>query len=255
LLAGDRMQFDQLKRRKFITLLGGAAAAWPLAARAQQSERMRRIGMLLPATPDDAQYQAWVGAFVQGLAQSGWSINRNVSIDTRWATAKADAIRTHAAELVALTPDVILAPGASTVRPLLQVTRTVPIVFAIVGDPVGAGFVESLARPGGNVTGFMAFEYPWREVAGAAQGDCARRDESGRPSRSYHNVWHSPVRRYPDHGTFAQGRGKSCQRARCRRYPASRPGICAILEWRPDRDGEPANDLSTTSAPSSPSAG
>jgi ABC-type uncharacterized transport system substrate-binding protein len=153
------MQFDQLKRRKFITLLGGAAAAWPLAARAQQSERMRRIGMLLPATPDDAQYQAWVGAFVQGLAQSGWSINRNVSIDTRWATAKADAIRTHAAELVALTPDVILAPGASTVRPLLQVTRTVPIVFAIVGDPVGAGFVESLARPGGNVTGFMAFEY------------------------------------------------------------------------------------------------
>jgi putative tryptophan/tyrosine transport system substrate-binding protein len=148
-----------MRRREFITLLGGAAAAWPLAARAQQPERMRRIGVLLPATADDPQYQAWVGAFVQGLAQSGWSIDRNVSIDTHWATAKPDAIRRHAAELVALTPDVILAPGASTAGPLLQVTRTVPIVFAIVGDPVGAGFVDSLARPGGNVTGFMAFEY------------------------------------------------------------------------------------------------
>jgi ABC-type uncharacterized transport system substrate-binding protein len=148
-----------VKRRDFITLLGGAAAAWPLAARAQQPGRMPRIGVLFPATADDVQYQAWLGAFVQELAQSGWSINRNVSIDTRWATAKADAIRRNAAELVALTPDVILAPGASTVGPLLQVTRTVPIVFAIVGDPVGAGFVDSLARPGGNVTGFMAFEY------------------------------------------------------------------------------------------------
>src|SRR5262249_17296776 len=114
-----------VKRREFITLLGGAVVAWPLAARAQQSERTRRIGMRLPATDDDAQYQAWVGAFVQGLAQSGWSIDRNVSIDTRWATAKPDAIRRHAAELVALTPDVILAPGASTAGPLLQVTRTV----------------------------------------------------------------------------------------------------------------------------------
>jgi putative ABC transport system substrate-binding protein len=99
-----------VKRREFISLIGGAAA-WPRAARAQQAERMRRIGMLLPATADDAQYQAWVGAFVQGLAQSGWSIDRNVSIDTRWATAKPDAIRRHAAELVALTPDVILAPA------------------------------------------------------------------------------------------------------------------------------------------------
>src|SRR5262249_49494312 len=158
-IARTRRRGDRMKRREFITLLGGAAAAWPLAARAQEPERKRRIGVLLPATADDPQYQAWVGAFVQGLAQSGWSIDRNVSIDTRWATAKADAIRRHAAELVALTPDIILAPGASTVGPLLQVTRTVPIVFAIVGDPVGAGFVDSLARPGGNVTGFMAFEY------------------------------------------------------------------------------------------------
>src|SRR5260370_32092242 len=117
---------------------------------------MRRIGVLLPATPDDAQYQDWAGAFAQGLAQLGWSIGRNVRIDTRWATVNAEAIRRQAAELVAVTPDVIVAPGASTVGPLLQATRTVPIVFAIVGDPVGAGFADSLARPGGNVTGFMA---------------------------------------------------------------------------------------------------
>jgi putative ABC transport system substrate-binding protein len=147
-----------IERRGFVTLLG-AATAWPLTARTQQAERARRIGVLLPATADDAQYQAWAGAFVQALAESGWSVDRNLSIDTRWTTANADAIRRHAAELVALAPDVILAPGASTVGPLLQVTRTVPIVFAIVGDPVGAGFVDSLARPGGNVTGFMSFEY------------------------------------------------------------------------------------------------
>jgi len=145
-------------RREFITLLGGAAV-WPFVAQAQQREQMRRIGMLLPATVDDALYQAWAGAFVQGLAQSDWLIGRNVLIDTRWATANAEAIRKQAAELVALAPDVIFSPGASTVGPLLRATRKVPIVFAIVGDPVGAGFVEDLARPGGNATGFMAFEY------------------------------------------------------------------------------------------------
>jgi putative tryptophan/tyrosine transport system substrate-binding protein len=148
-----------MRRREFITLLGGVAAAWPLAARAQQGERIRRIGILLPAAADDTQYQTWVGAFLQELAQSGWNIGHNVRIDTRWATGNADAVRRHAAELAALAPDVILAPGASTVGPLLQVTRTVPIVFSIVADPVGAGFVDSLARPGGNATGFMAFEY------------------------------------------------------------------------------------------------
>ena len=152
------MQFDQLKRREFILALGGAAA-WPLAAHAQQRERMRRIGVLLPATADDPQRQVWFGAFLQGLAQSDWIIDRNVQIDTRWATANVDAVRRHAAELAALAPDVILASGASAVGPLLQATRTVPIVFAAVADPVGAGFVNSLAQPGGNATGFMAFEY------------------------------------------------------------------------------------------------
>ena len=148
-----------MKRRAFITLLGGAVSAWPLAAGAQQRERMRRIGVLLPATADDAHYQTWLGAFLQGLDPLGWTIGRNVQIDIRWATANADAVRRHATELAALVPDVILAPGASTVGPLLQVTRTVPIVFAVVADPIGAGFVEKLARPGGNATGFMAFEY------------------------------------------------------------------------------------------------
>ncbi len=146
-------------RREFITLVGGAAAAWPRAARAQQAERVRRIGILLPAAADDTVFQARVGAFLQALALLGWTIGRNVRIDTRWATTNAADIRRHAAELVALAPDVILATGDSTVPPLLQATRTVPIVFPVVTDPVAAGYVDSLARPGGNATGFMIFEY------------------------------------------------------------------------------------------------
>ena len=152
-----------MKRRELITLLGGAAvasrASWPLAAHAQQPARMKRIGVLLPAAADDLEFQARVGAFLQALGQLGWSIGRNAWIDTRWATTNAADIRRHAAELVALAPDVILAHGASTVAPLLQATRSVPIVFPVVGDPVAAGFVDSLARPGGNATGFMTFEY------------------------------------------------------------------------------------------------
>jgi hypothetical protein len=158
-----------MKRREFITLLGSAAAAWPLSARAQQPERMRRIGMLLPAAADDSQFQSGVGAFLQGLALLGWTIGRNVRIDTRWATPNAADIRRHAAELVALAPDVILAHGASTVSPLLQATRSVPIVFPVVGDPVGAGIVDSLARPGGNATGFMTCQC--RRRASIERGD------------------------------------------------------------------------------------
>jgi len=146
------------KRREFITLLG-SAAAWPLAARAQQADRVRQVGMLLSGTADDAVFQTWVGAFLQGLGQSGWVVGRNVRIETRWAGSKADDIRRHAQELAALAPDVILAHGGSTVRPLLQSTRSIPIVFAIVTDPVGNGYVESLARPGRNATGFMLNEY------------------------------------------------------------------------------------------------
>src|SRR5262249_28392862 len=150
---------DRMTRRTFITLLGGAAAAWPLAARAQQSEQIRRIGVLLPFSADDAESQVRMGAFLQTLALSGWTIGRHLRIDIRWVGINADDIRKHAAELAALTPDVILAHGASTVRPLQQATRSVPIVFPVVGDPVGAGIVGSLARPGGNITGFMISEY------------------------------------------------------------------------------------------------
>jgi putative ABC transport system substrate-binding protein len=150
--------FD-LRRREFIWLLGGAAAAWPLAARAQQGEPPRRIGVLLPGSSDDPEFQVRIGAFLQGLALLGWSIGRNARIETRWATSQADEIRRHAAEFAALAPDVILAHGASTIGPLLQATSIIPVVFPIVSDPVAAGFVESLARPGGNATGFMVSEY------------------------------------------------------------------------------------------------
>ena len=147
-----------MRRREFISLLGGAAV-WPLAARAQQGERIRRIGVLVNLPADDPQAQARNAAFLQGLQELGWTVGRNVRIEYRWGANNADNTRKFAAELVALAPDVILAPGTSTLEPLLQVTRVVPIVFVHAADPVGAGFVESLARPGGNVTGFMQFEY------------------------------------------------------------------------------------------------
>jgi putative ABC transport system substrate-binding protein len=148
-----------MRRREFITLLGGAAVAWPLAARAQQSERVRRIGVLTGMAEDDAAGPSSMVAFQQGLQQLGWSVGRNVRIDYRWGAGDAERARRHAEELVALAPNVILANGGSIMAPLQQVTRTVPIVFAAVADPVGSGFVSSLARPGGNSTGFANFEY------------------------------------------------------------------------------------------------
>ena len=148
-----------MKRRKFLTLLSSAVAAWPMTAGAQQPERMRRIGVLIPGTANDSEFQTRLGAFLQALALLGWDIGRNVSIDTRWATSNTAEVDRHARELAALAPDVILANGSVAAAPLLQATRTVPIVFAIAADPVGAGLVDSLARPGGNATGFITFEY------------------------------------------------------------------------------------------------
>jgi putative ABC transport system substrate-binding protein len=149
-----------MKRRQFITLLGGAAASWPLAARAQQRERMRRIGVLVSGlAADDSEWQTRGTAFVQALAQLGWIDGRNMRIDSRFALGNLDLQRKYADELVALAPDVILAGGGGGVGPLLQTTQTVPIVFANVTDPVGNGFVRSLARPGGNATGFMSLEF------------------------------------------------------------------------------------------------
>ena len=155
-------------RRDFISLLGGAAAAWPLAARAQQGGRMRRVGVLQNLASDDPAEQARLMAFGQGLQELGWTIGQNVRIENRWSAGDPDRIRRNTEEMVALAPDVILASGNAGVAPLLQATRTVPVVFVIVPDPVGAGFVDSLARPGGNATGFIAYEYglsgKWLEV-------------------------------------------------------------------------------------------
>jgi putative tryptophan/tyrosine transport system substrate-binding protein len=145
-----------MRRREFITLVGGAAATWPIAARAQQPKR--RIGALMSTAADDREGQARLAAFVEGLQQLGWTDGRNVRIDTRWPVGDADRGRS-AEELVAIAPDVILASASAGVAALQRITRSVPIVFANVIDPVGAGFVASLARPGGNITGFLAFEY------------------------------------------------------------------------------------------------
>jgi putative ABC transport system substrate-binding protein len=147
-----------MRRREFISLLGGAAA-WPLRAHAQQTDRTRRIGVLMNLAADDPESPVRVAAFAQGLQELGWIVGRNVRIDTRWGASDPDRSRSYAAELVALAPDVILASGTPSVTALLPATRTVPIVFANVIDPVGSGFVESLARPGGNATGFSMFEY------------------------------------------------------------------------------------------------
>ena len=147
-----------MRRREFITLLGGAAA-WPLAARAQQPRRMRRIGVLTPFPADDAEGLARLTAFTQALQQSGWTVGQNIRIDYRWGPGNPATMRKHATELVALEPDVVLALTTAAVGPLLEATRTVPIVFVTVADPVGAGFVETLARPGGNATGFTPYEY------------------------------------------------------------------------------------------------
>jgi len=166
-----------MKRREFITALGGAAAAWPLTARAQQPGPMRRVGALA-GIEDDGEGRARFASFQQGLQQLGWTHGRNVQIDYRFGGGDADNIRKHAAELAVLAPDVILAAGAAAAGPVLQATRTVPIVFVIVPDPVGAGFVDSLARPGGNATGFINFEYSvgakWLELLKAVAPSVTR---------------------------------------------------------------------------------
>jgi putative ABC transport system substrate-binding protein len=148
-----------MRRREFIMLLGGAAATWPLVAQAQQSDQMRRIGVLMNIAASDPEGQSRVAAFRQGLQDIGWNEGRNVRIDYRWDANDAVRSRRYAVELIALAPDVILAAASPAVAALQEATRTVPIVFATVIDPVGAGFVESLARPGGNTTGFTLFEY------------------------------------------------------------------------------------------------
>ena len=148
-----------MRRREFIALIGGTVASWPLTARGQQSERVRRIGVLLGQAMDDQQGQARIAALLKALQDMGWNDGRNVRMDVRWGAGNAQEINRYASELVATAPDVIVASGSAAVGPLLQATRTVPVVFVVVPDPVGAGFVDSLSQPGGNATGFTIFEY------------------------------------------------------------------------------------------------
>jgi putative ABC transport system substrate-binding protein len=153
------VQFDRLKRREFITLLAGTAAAWPLAARAQQAPRLRRVGILMPYPPTDTDYQTRVGALREELQRLGWTRGGNIEFDERWTTENMDLVRANAANLVELKPDVIVALGGRVIPVLMQLTRMVPIIIPGTNDPVGTGYVESLARPGGNVTGFAMMEF------------------------------------------------------------------------------------------------
>src|SRR5262249_45965209 len=202
-----------IRRRQFITLVAGAAA-WPFKARAQQGARVRRIGMLLNTAADDTVFQARVGAFLQGLALLGWTIGHNVRIEIRWSGGKADEARRYATELAALAPDVILAHGVSSVRPLLQATRTVPIVFPIASDPVGAGLVESLARPGGKRHRLYVIRIPpQREMAGVAQRHRARCDASGGSSGPDTRGRIKRVCRHSGRGVVARGGNNPSQLA------------------------------------------
>ena len=228
-----------MRRREFIGLVGGAAA-WPLAARAQKADRVRRIGVLMASAADDAEFQARIAAFLQGLQQLGWTDGRNVRIDTRWATTNPDDIRRHAAELAALAPDVILAAtGTATVAPLLQATRTVPIVFAVVIDPVGAGFVASLARPGGNATGFTIFEYgmsgKWlellKEIAPHVTRAAVLRDPAIASGIGQFATVQAAAPSLGVEVSPVDVRDAARNRARCH-------GIRALRQWRSDRDVE-----------------
>jgi putative ABC transport system substrate-binding protein len=227
-----------MRRREFITLLGGAAAAWPVAASAQQGEQMRRIGVLLPATADDTEYQVWMRTFLQGLGESGWTVGLNLQVDTHWAGANVDVIRRKAVELVASAPDVILAHGNGPVSALLQATRIVPIVFPIAGDSVGTGLANSLARPGGNATGFAQFEFSlsgkWLELLKQIAPNVTRaailRDAGlGTGTSQFAAI---------QDGADAQGGGQSDQHARCGRDRAIRGHVCASPGWRLNTDSE-----------------
>ena len=196
-----------MRRRDFIALVG-SAAAYPLAASAQQGQRVRRIGVLMNLASDDAEEQARIAAFHQGLQQLGWTVGRNVQIDYRWGAGNADRIRKFAAELVALAPDVILSAGSPSVAALQQATRTVPVVFVTVVDPVSSGFVDSLAQPGGNITGFRSVRIQHRrKMVGAAQRDRAGHHTSGSHSGCRINRRRRSVGCHPGRGAIGRGGG------------------------------------------------
>ena len=238
-----------MKRRDFITLLGGVAVAWPLAAHAQQPERMRRIGVLMSTGADGSEGQARIAAFLHGLQQLGWADDRNIRIDIRWGAGDADRIRKYAAELVALAPDAILAVGGISLGPLLQPTHAVPIVFAIVADPVGAGFVDSLARPGGRATGFSMFEYSlsgkWPELLKEIAPDVTRaavlRDTLITAGIGQFAVVQSVAPSVSLDLSPINVRGSIRDRAWS-------GGLCPLYaEWGSDRDGKPVDDVASRS--------
>ena len=232
------MQFYQWRRREFITLLGGAAT-WP--SRRVRSRQRAGCGVSVCSCRQPRTIRNF--RLASGHSCRHWRSWAGPSAATCASTPAGPRpmpteIRRHAVELATLAPDTILAHGASTVGTLLQATRTVPIVFPVVADPVGAGFVDSLARPGGNATGFMTVRIQHgREMAGAAQADRARRDASGGPSRSHPRLRDQPVCRHPGGGAVAQGGGQPGQYARRQRDRARRRGLRALFEWRSDRDG------------------
>src|SRR5262245_32672538 len=224
-----------IRRREFITLLGGAVA-WPLAARAQQADRVRRIGALMTQTADDPEGQARLLASAQGLQESGWTIGRNMRIDTRWGAGDAERYRRYAAELVALAPDVILVNGPAALAQLQQATRSLPIVFTNVTDPVGAGFIVGVARPGGNATGFMLSEYSTSgKSVEPAQGDRATRDANGDPSGSYLDLLCCPVRRHPQRALISRLGPEPDRYAQSGLDRAYHRRVRARLQWRADR--------------------
>ena len=227
-----------MRRREFITLFGVAALAGPRAARAQQVDRVRRVGVLMSRAAGDPEEQARF-AVLQGLQKLGWTDGRNVRIDYRWAAAEADRSRTYAAELVALAPDVILASGSTSVAALLQTTRTVPIVFVNVIDPVGAGYVARLARPGGNATGFTAFEYSlsgkWLELLKEIAPNLTRIAILRDPALAAGIGQFAAIQAM---APSSFGVVEPDRRARRRRDRARRRYIRARVKWRPDRDGE-----------------
>ena len=228
-----------MRRRTFITLLGGAAAApatlWPRAARAQQGERMRRIGVLSQLAADDAEWQSRLAGFLQTLQELGWTVGRNARIDYRLSADNPERVRRDVAELVALAPDVILANGPATVEHLLHATRTLPIVFVQITDPVGAGYVASLARPGGNATGFTQFEYgmsgKWlellKEIAPAVTRAAILRDATTPTGIAQLAVLHSVA---PSLRMVVSPLERT-RPGRDRTWPE---GICQYPEWRVD---------------------
>src|SRR6516162_8813765 len=233
-----------VRRRDFIQGIAGLAVEWPLIARAQQSGPMRRVGVLEPLAADDPEAQARSKVFREALQQLGWTVGQNIQLEYRAAGGDPDRLRIVVAELIALAPDVILSQSSNTLAALLQATRTIPIVFAVVADPVGAGYVDSLAYPGGNATGFINFEYSiagkWlellKEIAPGVTHVAVLREHCSRAR---------PVRRYPECGRAAWCRITPRQCARRWRDRRSRHGICRRFDWRPDCNGQSSNHASS----------